>query len=125
MVQRQCSAQTKAGERCRSWAMPGTDWCVNHDPKRVVELSAWRKKGGHGRSNASRARKALDPTTGRLDVAARVLDAMTKVEAGAMQHGPANAIANLARAYIAVVGDSELQTRLDELERTLAELKAS
>lgn len=125
MAQQRCNGTNKAGERCNGKALPGSAYCIAHDPAKIVTMADARRKGGAARSNAARARKQLNAATGRADVAARVLDAMAKVEAGEMAHGPANAIANLARAYVAVIGDTEIQERLEALERMLAELKAS
>ena len=43
--------------------------------------------------------------------------AITKVETGELPAGPANAIASIARAMVAVRQSSDLEARLAELER--------
>jgi hypothetical protein len=49
-----------------------------------------------------------------------LLDAMTRVATGALEPGPANALANLARAIVAVAGAADFDRRLADLERALA-----
>ena len=40
-----CQGQTKAGQACRSFALPGRGYCFPHDPERSAEMQAARTKG--------------------------------------------------------------------------------
>jgi hypothetical protein len=122
-MQATCKGTAKSGAPCRAPAV--TDgWCVAHDPSRVTDLAEWRKRGGVHKANAVRARRRIDPAGSRLDVAADVLETLAKVKAGEMGQGPANAIANLARAYVAVLGDRDVLDELAELRADIAAIKA-
>ena len=121
-MQARCSGTNRDGAACRAAARPGAAWCLAHDPARVADLAAWRRKGGHGKSNAARARKALAGDARDLvGVMASLLAAMGKVERGELEAGPANALANIARAVVAVAGAADFERRLAELERAAGE----
>lgn len=51
---RTCAHVKEGGERCRSRAMNGSDYCYGHDPAKATERSASAKKagkvGGRGRA---------------------------------------------------------------------------
>ena len=123
---RQCSGITKAGKRCNSLALPGSDFCISHDPTRVTDLAEYRKRGGKGRSNDARARKAL--TGGFKDVAtaqAVLLQVLTKLYKGDFDPGLANAMANVARAIDALAktnATAAMEEQLAALARQVAEL---
>ena len=56
---------------------------------------------------------------------ARLLSAMAKVENGELEPGPANALANLARAVVTVSGVADFEVQLGEMRRELAELRGA
>ncbi len=86
--------------------------------------AAWRRKGGTQRSNAARARKSLLGDARDLaGVQATLLAAMAKVDAGAMDPGPANALANLARAIATIAERVDFEQRLAALERRAASVR--
>jgi hypothetical protein len=118
MMQAQCSGITKSGERCRAAALPGSDFCVTHDPARVTDLAAWRRKGGRAKSNRARAKRAVGE--GALSAAELngVLGVTLKgVLAGKIEPNVGNCVASLARAIRDVAGWAELDERLSALER--------
>ena len=49
----QCEATTKSGERCRTPALPGSTFCVFHDPDQEEACQEGRKQGGKTRSKAA------------------------------------------------------------------------
>jgi hypothetical protein len=105
--------------------MPDAEWCVNHDPPRVVQLAEWRKKGGEGRSNRARARKSLAGdglTPGQLQ--AVISKALTDVLSGELEPGRANAAAALSRSLITIKEAVDVDVRLAELERRLGSRSA-
>jgi hypothetical protein len=91
--------------------------CRWHHPDLEAQRAEERRKGGAARSNAARARKALAGDIRDMgDVKARLMSALAKVEAGELESGPANAMANLARAIATIVQVGELEDRIQELE---------
>ncbi len=121
-VQARCSGTNRDGAACKAAARPGTGWCLAHDPARVADLAAWRRRGGHARSNANRARKALaGDTRDLLDVKVRLLDALERVADGRLEPGPAQAMAALARAIVTVSGAADFEARLAALEQAAGE----
>jgi hypothetical protein len=55
-------------------------------------------------------------------VKARLMAALEKVESGDLEPGPANAMANLARAIATVSGVADFELQLADLRRDVAEL---
>src|SRR5215211_9268617 len=94
---RQCSGITKAGKRCNSMALPESDFCISHDPTRIADLAEYRRRGGKGRSNDARARKALSGGFKDVQTAQAVmLMVLAKLNAGQFDVARANAMANVA-----------------------------
>lgn len=117
-MQEQCSGTNKQGERCRARALPGSDFCISHDPNRVVELAEWRRKGGRAKSNKARIRKQLpDAVLTPAELQGLLSKAIRDVLAGTLEPGPANAAGGLARALVTIQESAELEQRLTELER--------
>jgi hypothetical protein len=56
------------------------------------------------------------------DVKARLMIALAKVEEGELEPGPANAMANLARAIATVAGVADFEGQLAELRHEVAAL---
>jgi hypothetical protein len=120
-----CTGVTRAGERCKGRALPGSVFCLNHDPAKVTQLAEWRRQGGHARSNVNRARKRLKGGLRDFaDLQGLLFEAVRKVEAGSLEPGPANAMANLARACAALAGLASFEERLSALEAQFAERKS-
>jgi len=113
----QCSGTTKAGERCRARSLPGSAYCVTHDPTKVTQLAEWRRKGGYAASNKARAKKALpaDPLTNEeLHSWLRVV--FKGVIAGRIEPGVATASATVARTMAELARVTELEQRIANLE---------
>ncbi len=85
----------------------------------------WRQKGGAGRSNAQRAKKALGESNDLTAVQARLVGALAMVEEGTLEPARAQAMAALARAIVAVAVPGELSERLSAMEQALANRGAS
>jgi hypothetical protein len=112
-----CLGTTKDGKPCGAKPLPGSELCPWHDPAWAERRKEWSTRGGKGKSNEARARKRLaGDVRDMTDVKARLMIALAKVEAGELEPGPANAMANLARAIATIVQVGELEDRLRELE---------
>ena len=125
MMPDRCPATNVDGTAC-SGQPSATGWCRWHDPSLAEQRRQNAVKGGLARSHQARARKALKGGSGDLaDVQATVLEAIRDVKTGKLEAGPANAIGNLARAFVAVSGAADFDRRLAEVEQALAERSAS
>ncbi len=118
-MQRQCSGLTKSGERCKSFAMPDSERCIAHGD-RVTDLAAWRKRGGEGKANEVRARKALpsEPLS-TVEVHAHLSTAFRRALAGKMDPPLLNALSSAGRTLAELQKSSEIEERLIDLERRL------
>ena len=116
-MQQQCSGITKAGGRCRGRALPGSAYCIAHDPARVVEIAEYRRQGGKAKSNAARARRHMSAAAMTPDHLQGVLGlTIAGVLDGSKPPGVGQAVAALARAAMHVREQSEIETRIEALE---------
>lgn len=115
----QCLGQNRNGGPCSG--TPGADgYCMWHSPARQVEREEWRRRGGQRRSNASRARKAMaDGALSPAEIEGVLGLTMKAVLNGSKDPAIGNAIANLARAAVAVREAVAVDERLGELERKI------
>ncbi len=116
MVDR-CSATTKDGKPCGAAPRPGRSFCPWHDPDLSTRRQAWSARGGQGKSSRKRATRDLAGAALTMPEVSGLLSiALRNVATGKMEPGPANALANLARALVATQQAGDLETRLAELE---------
>jgi hypothetical protein len=113
-----CLGTTKDGKPCGAKPLPGSQLCPWHDPAWAERRKEWSVRGGKGKANKARAKKALpvDPMTD-AEVLAWLGVVFTRTIAGAMPPGVATAAAAAAKAMVAVRQASEWEARLAELER--------
>jgi hypothetical protein len=113
-----CIGTTKSGKACSAKPLPGSDRCPWHDPAWDDRRKAWSVRGGKGKANKARAKKALSvESMSDAEVLAWLGVVFKRVVAGAMQPGVATAAASVAKAMVAVRQASELEVRLAELEQ--------
>ena len=118
MTQARCSGTTKAGAPCQAPALPGSRFCVTHDPSRVTDLAEWRRKGGKASSNTARARKRLpDGALSAAELNGLLGTTLKGVLVGKIEPNVGNCVASLARAIRDVAGWADLDERLAALER--------
>ena len=112
-----CSAIARSGRPCGSAPLAGSSWCYLHDPAAAEARRESSRKGGFSRSNRARAKKAMPAAalTPR-EIEGYISMALRAVLAGKIEPGVGNAVANLARAAVAVREATELEARLAELE---------
>lgn len=91
-----------------------------HDPSWEERRRQWSIRGGHGKSNAVRAKKRLPAGVLTLEELRGVVGlTIADVRAGRVEPGVGTSVAALTRAYVAVTEASvadDLSRRLDELE---------
>src|SRR5215204_6589169 len=117
MVER-CSATNANGSPCGAQAQHN-GLCRWHDPIRVAEMAEARRKGGQAKSNKARARKAMaDGVLTPAELEGLIGITINAVFNGAKEPAIANAIANLARAAVAVREAVAVDERLAALEET-------
>jgi hypothetical protein len=116
----QCRALNAAGSPCSATPVRASGWCYWHDPSLEQERRQWRARGGANRSNTARARRHL-PDAMSLDELQAMLSVVLKsVVTKKTVPGVGNAVANLARAMVAVdeaAKTSDFDARLADLER--------
>lgn len=115
----QCTGRNKAGLPCSAQVWKD-GLCRWHHPALEAQRMEERRRGGQARSNAARAAKAMPGVMSHDQVLATVGNALTSVFAGDLEPGVANAVANLARSWVAVNEAGALariEERVLELER--------
>ncbi len=114
-MQERCRALNAAGKPCAAQARPDLGgFCPWHAPELEAERVAWRKQGGHARSNANRARKAMKRAA---DVTPVLWTALNDLAAGTLEPARGQAMASVARALVAVHEATELEDRISALEQ--------
>jgi hypothetical protein len=113
---RACKAKTAAGSPCSAQPVRPDGFCFWHSPEAATERAEARRRGGEHRSNRVRAAKAAPPAMSTDDLLATLSEAIRRVEAGELEPGVVNAMANLARAMDAIRESSEIEQRISALE---------
>ena len=119
MAQRQCTATTKSGDRCRAPALPNDDQCFTHSPAVAAKRDARNRRGGRNKDNAARAAKqwvAIGHDLEAAEVPALLRGLMAEVVAGRVQPSVATAVATLAKTSIKLSRDLEIEQRLNALQ---------
>ena len=122
MTAQHCHALNQLGAPCNAYAVTGSDFCFHHDPARAAERRLARRKGGrarHGRRVGPVG--AAQPVT--LDTMADVAALLQGTINAALQlenslHR-ARTVGYLAGLLIKALDISELEERVNQLERTL------
>jgi len=102
--------------------LPGSPFCVSHDPSKVTQLAAWRRKGGYASSNKARAKKHLpaDPLSNE-QLHAWLGIVFRGVIAGRIEPGVGTASSTLAKTMLELFRAIDLESRIAELERRVAD----
>jgi hypothetical protein len=124
MVSR-CRGKNATGDPCSAQPVRADGYCYWHSPATASERADARRRGGLNKSNRSRAKKLAGDVRDMTDVKARLMIALAKVEEGKLEPGPANAMANLARAIATVAGVADFEGQLAELRHEVAALSES
>lgn len=117
MNRAKCQGTTRTGDPCNATARTDSAWCPWHDPTLSIDRAAWRKEGGHSKSNVRRAAKRLPRDL--QDVQTVLLRAVQGIEDGTFEPQRAQALSALARALCIVHEKGEIERRVAELETQL------
>jgi hypothetical protein len=123
MVENTCPVIRKDGQQCRGTPGP-SGLCWAHSPDTAEKREEARRRGGQGKSTASRAQRLLSPDLQRLDL---ILDgAIAAVVKGNIAPTQASAIASLASCKIRLrelglkqMEALELKERIQRLEEAI------
>jgi hypothetical protein len=109
-----CQGHRQDGQPCRVRALTGAGFCFAHDPASADQRAQARRRGGQNRATSRRAQKLMPA---RLQpIFARLEKALEQTHEGRLDPKTATAMAQLARALVAVLTRGELEARLRELE---------
>jgi hypothetical protein len=112
-----CSAITKGGSRCSRPALAGKQHCLMHDPESAELRREAGRAGGRNRANAVRAAKALQPAMTSEDLLVTLSEVIRKAEKSEIEPGIVNCISGAARTMNEIRKSTEIERRLEELER--------
>jgi hypothetical protein len=116
---RPCGATKADGTPCHAAALPGSQWCVFHDPDHKTRREAGRRQGGKVRSHKAAVLSA-DAADVELitvsDVAKFLAATISQVRRGELDPKPANAIACLVGHLLHAIQGSCLEERVAKLE---------
>ena len=124
---RMCQATAQSGEPCQAPAMASSDFCFAHDPSKADEADAARRAGGVQRArqmdrNGCGAPYPL-PAWWPLESAAHACAGLGHVVretlSGRLAARDANAAAGALSALVGALRASDLEQRLEALEKTL------
>lgn len=120
MITPSCTGTTKSGKPCRSFALPGRDRCVAHDPQYADAAEAARRKGG----TTAMKLKLLQGRRARLDTARSLTrflgDVMLDLLAGKVEVDVARTLAQCCSVQKGLIEVAELERQVGELERLQA-----
>jgi hypothetical protein len=112
-----CKAPNRTGKPCSATHFRD-GWCRWHHPELEGQRQAERAAGGQARSNKVRARKQLaDAVLTINDLDGLLCRALVQVAGGRMEPGVGSSMAGIAKTVVAIRQASELERRLEELER--------
>jgi hypothetical protein len=123
---RHCTAVSKSSKQpCKGYCMPGSDYCLAHDPKLASTRAEARRAGGlarHGRQigsvGANSAPVELNTAGDVLALVQRAINDTLKLENSVARN---RAIGTLALAALKAFEITDLAQRVATLEQLLAE----
>lgn len=111
--QRTCTATTRAGSRCKSWAVNGSDFCALHGP----DAKAIQQKGGKHKSLQHRLEQRQNPTLqGIMDL---LNQSLVAVRDGKLTPSQGSSLAAIGSSILRVREQAVLEERLRVLESRL------
>lgn len=120
----QCKQKKSNGERCRERALIGKDYCALHEDKnRAAELGA---RGGRRRAvYPVEDFQNMQPPQNAADLKALLGELIARTIAGKADPKVTNTIAYTGTSFLRAYELSNLEARLDALEKTAKEKEIS
>jgi hypothetical protein len=97
--------------------MAGKQHCLMHDAESAELRREASRKGGHARSNAARAAKAMQPALTTGDLLVTLSEVIRKAEKSEIEPSIVNCISGAARTMNEIRKTTEIERRLEELEQ--------
>jgi hypothetical protein len=124
-----CVAKKKNGQPCQAVALPGSQFCLYHDPDRSEYVRQARKKGGKARSKATFQPKLVLPPEA-ADVPLRSVEdiihanemAYNRTAKGELDCKVAAVLASIAGHQLKALQANDLQALATELQQLKARL---
>jgi len=114
MAREICQGTRNTGAPCRGWALPGSRFCLWHDPTQEGKRQQARATGGRHSATPTRLSKlvpaSLRPTLQKL------VEGVDEVHAGTLDPRQAGAMAALSGAIVRMYEVASLEERLQRLE---------
>ena len=126
-AQRSCQARTQDGAPCQAPAMANSEFCFSHDPAKEGEADAARRAGGRQRARqmdrtGCGAPEPI-PSWWPLETAAHARAGLAYVVqetlSGHLSARDSNAASGALSALVGALRATDLEQRLELLERTL------
>ena len=116
-----CKAKTKSGKPCRAAATEGGLCFFHANPNKASELGriGGRSKG-HASGESADPLAALDTATAVRDTVSRLI---ADVYSGKLRPSLAGALAPLLNLQLRAIEKTDLEVRMAEVERQLAEME--
>ena len=114
-----CQARRKDGRSCRTRALHGSAYCFAHDPAKVAERDAARRRGGQGKARTARLEKLVPASL--KPALATLFDALREVHTGELSPARGQAMAALAGAIGRLYQAGVLEERIAALEQRARE----
>lgn len=119
---KQCAFTFESGTQCRGYAVEGSLYCLSHDPDLKEARIARSKKGGEATSY-EKLELALPPLAivNASDVVSAAIQTINEVRAGNLPPKVASTIGYLLGVALKGFEQSELQNRVQTIERVILE----
>jgi hypothetical protein len=117
---RQCSAETAAGTRCKAKPLPCSTFCFFHDPSKEDERFAARRQGG---LSAAKGAVVLPQEAGDLrlktpaDILAALALTVNQVRKGTLGVKEANSVGYLLSVMLKAAEVADLAVEVAELKK--------
>ncbi len=119
-----CKATKLDGIKCKAYAMRTQDTCYRHTASLKEEAAQASSKGGQARRDYNRLGSPMRLKTPK-DIQNLMAKALNSLWSGKMPaSNPAGGIGYLAKIFLEAYEKSELEERIDLLEKRLSEIKS-
>ena len=118
-----CKAIKSDGSKCRAYVMHGSEFCFRHDKNESEQAHQASVDGGHARRSCNRLGVSVCVKTPK-DIQRLMAKAINSLWTGKMPSGnPAGSLGYLSKVYLEAYEKSELEERMELLEKRFDQLK--